>query len=229
MTTTTGDGVLALFHMDPAAIRCPYPLFDQIREEEAVRYVPEIECFLVTRYDDIVHVPEPADVLVDHADRSGAGPPAGGRVEALLDEAELAAKLKKLRGGTRVLLSADPPDRQRQRKLVNRAFTPPKVKSLEPRIREVAEGLVDRFVDRGEVELVHEFGVLLPLTIIAECLGVDDDELPKFKRWSDDFVAAIGNHDMSKEQLRALLLSQREFYDYFAGRSPSAGPSRATT
>ncbi|MGH9271323.1 MAG: cytochrome P450, partial [Ilumatobacteraceae bacterium] len=137
-------------------------------------------------------------------------------VAALLaDEPELAQRLKRMRGGVRVLLSADPPDHVRQRKLVNRAFTPPKVRALEPRIYEVAHQLVDDFADRGHAELVHDYGVLLPLTIIAECLGVADDELPKFKQWSDDFVAIIGNHDMDRDQLRALLLSQNEFFVYF--------------
>jgi cytochrome P450 len=134
----------------------------------------------------------------------------------LADEPELATKLKGQRGATRVLLSADPPDHVRQRKLVNRAFTPPKVAALEPRIREVADELVDGFVGAGRAELVHDFGVPLPLTIIAECLGVADDDLPQFKRWSDDFVAIIGNHAMSTDQLRSLLLSQNEFFDYFA-------------
>jgi cytochrome P450 len=92
------------------------------------------------------------------------------------------------------------------------------VKALEPRIREVANALVDSFIDRGEVELVTEFGVMLPLTIIAECLGVDDDDLPTFKHWSDDFVAAIGNHDMSKDQLKRLVKTQGEFFVYFAGK-----------
>ena len=59
-----------------------------------------------------------------------------------------------------------------------------------PGSREVAKQLVDGFAPRGRAELVHDYGVLLPLTIIAECLGVADDELPQFKRWSDDFVAA---------------------------------------
>jgi cytochrome P450 len=138
--------------------------------------------------------------------------------ELVTDDPALGTKLAGLRGGARVLLNADPPDHARQRKLVNRAFTPPKVKGLEPRIREVANQLVDAFAERGEVELVHEFGVLLPLTIIAECLGVADDELPKFKHWSDDFVAAIGNHDMSKEQFRSLLLSQMAFFEYMQGK-----------
>src|SRR5439155_13586606 len=55
----------------------------------------------------------------------------------------------------------------------------------------------------------------LPLTIIAECLGVADGDLPRFQQWSDDFVASIGNHDLTKEQFRSLVQSQHEFFEYF--------------
>ena len=209
--------VTRVFALEPHALRCPYPHYDRVREEQPVVYVPEIECWLVTRYADIVQVarnPQTFSSLMP------TGPVLARQqteaVHALLsDEPELAERLKRLRGGVRVLLSADPPDHVRQRKLVNRAFTPPKVKALEPRITEVANQLVDAFAPRGRAELVHEYGVLLPLTIIAECLGVPDADLPQFKQWSDDFVAVIGNHAMSRDQLRSLLLSQYEFYEYF--------------
>jgi len=209
--------VTRLFALDPEAIRCPYPYFDRVRDEEPVVFVPDIECWLVTRYADIVHVARDPQTF---SSIMPTGPVLARQqtdaVQSLLaDEPELAARLKRLRGGTRVLLSADPPDHVRQRKLVNRAFTPPRVKALEPRIAEVAHQLVDAFASRGRAELVHDYGVLLPLTIIAECLGVADDELPQFKRWSDDFVAVIGNHAMNRDQLRSLLLSQNEFYEYF--------------
>ena len=217
--STLGD-VKQLFALDPEQLKCPYPAFNRLREEHPVVFVPEIECFLVSRYDDIVHISR-------HPERFSSIMPTGPvlarqqgetLMALLADEPALAEKLQRLRGGTRVLLSADPPDHGRQRRLVNRAFTPPKTKALEPRIREVAHALVDAFAARGRAELVHEYGVLLPLTIIAECLGVADDDLPMFKRWSDDFVAAIGNHDMSKAQLRSLLLSQNEFFVYFSAK-----------
>lgn len=216
--TTPLEGVERLFRLDPDAVRCPHPLFEQVREEQPVVFVPEIDCYLVTRYDDIAAVNRNPAVF---SSVMPTGPVLARQQAATLqgllaDDPELGATLERLRGGVRVLLSADPPDHVRQRKLVNRAFTPPKVKALEPRIREVAHTLVDGFAGRGEAELVHEYGVLLPLTIIAECLGVADEDLPTFKRWSDDFVAAIGNHAMTPDQLRALLLSQFEFYEYFA-------------
>lgn len=215
-----GEVAASPFGLDPAALRCPYPFFDRVRDEQPVVYVPEIECWLVTKYADIVHVarhPEafssimPTGPILARQQQEAVG-------ALLADEPELAARLKRLRGGVRVLLSADPPDHVRQRKIVNRAFTPPKVRALEPRIYELANELVDSFIDSGHAELVHDYGVPLPLTIIAECLGVADDELPQFKRWSDDFVAVIGNHAMSRDQLRSLLLSQNEFFVYFGNK-----------
>jgi cytochrome P450 len=50
-----GD-VTTLFRLDPEALRCPYPLLDAVRDEHPVLFVPEIECWLVTRYADIVQV-----------------------------------------------------------------------------------------------------------------------------------------------------------------------------
>ena len=217
---TPASEIIPLFRLDADALRCPYPFFERLREEQPVVYVPEIECFLVTRHEDICHIAR-NPLLFSSIMPTG---PVVARQQAetlhalLADDAELAIKLKGLRGGVRVLLSADPPDHSRQRKLVNRAFTPPKVKALEPRIYEVANALIDDFIGAGEVELVKQFGVLLPLTIIAECLGVGDDDLPKFKHWSDDFVAAIGNHNMDQAQLKSLLLSQNDFFVYFQGK-----------
>ena len=212
-----GD-VTTLFRLDPEALRCPYPLLDAVRDEHPVLFVPEIECWLVTRYADIVQVARDPQTF---SSKMPTGPVLARQqleaVQALLaDEPELAGPLMRQGSQARVLLSADPPDHARQRRLINPAFTPPKVKALEPRIRQVADELVDRFAARGRAEIVHEFGVLLPLTIIAECLGVADDELPQFKTWSDNFVAVIGNHSMSRDELRSLLLARTEFYDYFS-------------
>ncbi len=210
--------VRAVFELDPVATRCPYPHFDAVREEQPVVFVPAIECWLVTRYADIVRV---ARDPVTFTSRMSIGPVAARQqrdaaVALLATDPALAPRLA--RPAPRVLISADPPDHVRQRKLVNRAFTPPKVRDLEPRIRELAEQFVDAFVTRGEAELVSEFAVLLPLTIIAEALGVADDDLPRFKQWSDDFVALIGNHAIGPDELRSIVRSQHELFDYFGHR-----------
>jgi len=117
-----------------------------------------------------------------------------------------------------VLASADPPVHVRQRKLVNGAFRPGRLRALEPMVRDVAHRLIDGFAPRGSVEFVEEFAVGLPMTIIALTLGVADDDLGTFKRWSDDMVMPVGNQHPSLDQVRGYLESHREFSAYFTAK-----------
>jgi cytochrome P450 len=98
---------------------------------------------------------------------------------------------------------------------VNRAFGPRRVAAMEDRMRAVANELVDAFVADGRVELVRQFAVGLPLTVIAEALGVPRDHLDHFKRWSDDYVVAIGNHKVTPGRLTEMMRSSSEFAAYF--------------
>jgi len=126
------------------------------------------------------------------------------------------------RGQAAVLLNADPPDHRRQRKLVNPAFRPDRLRSMEPAISETASRLLDDVVaqiqDSGQVDIVTKFAVGLPMTIIALALGVLGDDLATFKRWSDDIVMPVGNHSPSLDQVRGFIVSSNEFKEYFLGR-----------
>lgn len=91
--------------------------------------------------------------------------------------------------------STDPPDHTRLRKLVNRAFTIERVRTFEPRIRAIARGLVDALPDGEPLDLVERLTIPLPVTVIAELLGVEPSERAKFKRWSDDMVRSSQTRD----------------------------------
>jgi cytochrome P450 len=88
------------------------------------------------------------------------------------------------------LLFSDPPTHTRLRKLVSRAFTPKRIKDLEPKIREFTTTLLDRAIARGELELMSDVAVPLPVMVIAEMLGVPHDDYERFKEWSDRIVEA---------------------------------------
>jgi cytochrome P450 len=103
-----------------------------------------------------------------------------------------------------VLLSADPPVHDRTRSLLAKVFTPRRVAALEPGIREVADRLVDSFAGAGTAELVGGFAADLPLTVIADELGVPRRDLADFGRWSDDFMAALNPSASDAEQLRSV-------------------------
>jgi cytochrome P450 len=89
----------------------------------------------------------------------------------------------------RVVFS-DPPVHTRLRKLVSKAFTPRRIKDLEPRIREFTTMLLDRAVRKGEFEVMADLANPLPVMVIAEMLGVSHDDYEQFKQWSDLVIEA---------------------------------------
>jgi cytochrome P450 len=89
----------------------------------------------------------------------------------------------------RVVFS-DPPVHTRLRKLVSKAFTPRRIKDLEPRIREFTTMLLDRAVRKSGFEVMADLANPLPVMVIAEMLGVSHDDYEQFKQWSDLVVEA---------------------------------------
>lgn len=84
----------------------------------------------------------------------------------------------------RHLLEIDPPDHTRLRALVHKAFTPRMVESLRPRIHAIADTLLDEMGDHGEADLISAFAFPLPITVIAEMLGIPTADREQFRRWT---------------------------------------------
>jgi cytochrome P450 len=113
------------------------------------------------------------------------------------------------------LLTADHPVHTRNRKLVNLAFSAPRVNAIEADMRTKSIDLIEAFADRGECEFVEEFGVPLPVAMIAGQIGLDDDPA-RVKRWSDaavDRFSQMVDHDRKLECARSLV----EFQHYIKG------------
>ena len=216
-----------LIHREQSAIACPYPIFADLRSGGGVAWVESLGAWMITRYDDV------RAILRDTERFSSlfpTGPAAGGEalmkgIMQLMQEPEMQAVLGSTtmqRGRAAVLLNADPPEHRRQRRLVNPAFRPDRIRGMEPAIRATTERLLDDVCrdlrEAGTVEIVSRFAVGLPMTIIALALGVPDDDLATFKRWSDDLVMPVGNHNPSTEQVRGFVLSTKAFNEYFLAR-----------
>jgi cytochrome P450 len=87
------------------------------------------------------------------------------------------------------LLELEPPAHTRIRSLVNRAFVSRHIERLRPRITAFANALIDGFVARRTVDLLPAFAVPIPVTMIAELLGVPPDKAPDLLDWSHRMVA----------------------------------------
>ena len=226
-TNTASSRVDDLINREQSAIACPYPIFAELREHDGPIFHEHLGAWLVTKYDDVRMILRDTERF---SSRSPTGPQAAGtvlmeRFMELSQDPTMAPYLTSItagRGQAAVLLNADPPDHRRQRKLVNPAFRPDRLRSMEPAISETASRLLDDVVaqiqDSGQVDIVTKFAVGLPMTIIALALGVLGDDLATFKRWSDDIVMPVGNHSPSLDQVRGFIVSSNEFKEYFLGR-----------
>jgi cytochrome P450 len=95
-------------------------------------------------------------------------------------------------GGAPTILTADPPVHSRLRKLVSKAFTPRRVRELEPRVREITDDLLRQATDSSELEAMATLANPLPVIVIAELLGVSAADHAQFKQWSNDMISSFG-------------------------------------
>ncbi len=86
------------------------------------------------------------------------------------------------------LLTKDGEDHRRLRSLVTKAFTPRRISDMRPRIQAIADELIDKVKDQSQMDLVDSYAFPLPITVIAELLGIPVEDRQKFRAWSDVFV-----------------------------------------
>jgi cytochrome P450 PksS len=159
----------------------PFPFFSLLRASEPVyrTTLPDkTPLWLLSRYDDV------AALLRDERFTKN-------RRHALTKE-----QLRKLpwtppmfRPLERNMLDLDPPDHTRLRSLVHKAFTPSLVEQMRSRTQAIADELLDRIVWTGEMDLIKDFALPLPMTIITEILGVPRKDHDKFHKWSQAVVS----------------------------------------
>jgi len=193
---------------DPAAMQCPFPHYAQMRSEQPVMRIESVGMYLVTGHELVMQVLRDPATYSSLFGGASMPLPSGAR-EAM---AEVMAE-----GYPRVptMLTADMPEHTRYRRLVSKAFTPKVVAELEPVIRSITTRLIDSWIDTGRIEFVEQFGVPLPVEVIAHALNVPDSRLADFKRWSDDSIAGIGTN-ISLDERIAAERGVNEFQHYFA-------------
>ena len=100
---------------------------------------------------------------------------------------------------TRSMISVDPPDHTRLRRLVNKAFTPRVIARLEPRIRDLVDEMLDAAAARGRLEVIEDLAFPLPVTVIAELLGIPAADRERFRAWSRAVLAPAADATAARE------------------------------
>ncbi|GIH92996.1 cytochrome P450 [Planobispora siamensis] len=190
---------------NPEFVAHPYDVYDELRRERPVSFFEPTGQWLIARHADVNALLRDRRLgrsYLHVATHAEFGRP---------DDPEFQEPFwRVIRAG---MLDVEPPVHTRLRRLVSKAFTPRMVEALRPKIAEIAGGLVDRFVERGGGDLIAEVAEPLPVTVIAEMLGVPEADRHLLRPWSADICGMYELNPSIGAQHTAVRAAS-EFSDY---------------
>jgi cytochrome P450 family 142 subfamily A polypeptide 1 len=145
--------------------------FAWLRENEPVYWSEETDLWMITDFEHSSLVSKNQDLFTSE---KGVRPKED-TIIGLIDEGE--------------------PRHAALRKMINQGFTPRMVKQLEIKFREITREAIDSVAKQNECDFVDSIAVPLPIRLIAAMIGIRDEDRDRFHQWSDDLIAADGNHD----------------------------------
>lgn len=157
----------------PEYLADPYPFFDRIREETPVAYLPSLNLYLITRYDEIVQVFMDRETFAS-ANSTSPFTPICPEAKAIMDS-----------GCPRLptLSACDPPRHTKMRGAVAQCLTPRRWAASQPAVREYATNLVSRLVEKPVADLVMDFAYPLPAFAAFALLGFPAKDTDQLKDW----------------------------------------------
>lgn len=185
---------------DPDVHANPYPTYSRLRTTDPVHQSP-FGGLILTRYADIAQVLRDPRMSSDFRN-----------IELPFDVVQGPAQQLEERQPSMLFL--DPPDHDRLRNLVHKAFTARRIERLRSTISAVVDDLIARARERGRMDLVADFAYPLPVTIICDLLSVPVEDQEVFRKWSRDLVQTL-DPIVTQETMMQALASGDAFKDYF--------------
>ncbi|MCY4630293.1 MAG: cytochrome P450 [bacterium] len=190
---------------DPAFIDDPYPTLGRLREATPIFHNPRTGQWMLTRFDDVYETLRDRrlgrvyDHLYSHEELGQPGPDPRW---ASFNQHEKWS-----------LLSLEPPDHTRIRRLVSKVFTPRSVTALEPRIADLSRELAERCREMGTFDLLSDYAQLFSVAVVGEVLGIPRRDTHLLLDWSHAIVKMYEFTVPEELKVRAETAA-REFIDY---------------
>jgi cytochrome P450 len=166
----------------------PYPIYERLRAEEPVSWVERVGLWLVTRWDDVEEVDNTPEVFTGETEPSTLNRTFG-----------------------KNLLGSEGPYHERIRSIIEPAFRPGAVRPyIDEVITPTANELIDRFVDKGAVDLAHEFCEPLSVRTLKRVLGLGELEDDTLRRWFEDLATGAANFEGDQEKQAVADAASRE-------------------
>ena len=170
----------------------PYPVYRELRDRAPVHFSPEAGMHCISRHEDVTHVLKHPELFSSSAMNSVISDlgPLGPRFALALAGFLLRTRVNPFEMQRRgSLISMDPPRHDRLRRIVNRGFVPRRIASWESRARTLVVEALSGMRTGEPWDVVERLAIPLPVTIIAEMLGVEPERRQDFKRWSDAIIS----------------------------------------
>ena len=171
--------------ISPSFIENPYPTLDMLRQESPVHENSDGSVYL-TRYQDCLAVYRSRDMLSDKTEAFG----------------EKFGQCPLLEHHTTSLIFNDPPYHTVVRKLISGAFTPRKLREMEALIETIVDDLLDTIAEESTIDMVADFGTILPTEIISFMLGIPKEFRQKLRGYSISILGAL-DPVVSNERMHA--------------------------
>ncbi len=170
----------------------PYPAFARLREESPVHWHAPSRSWLVSRWQDAERVLRAPRSYSSYGFQNAY-------FERLRPELRAAAPTLELRGRSPTLITSDPPEHTRLRRLLQAGFLPKAIEDLRPRVEAIVDELLAEVEGQPEFDLVAAVAYPLPAIMIADILGVPREDRDLFKRVSSDVVTFMNRTNPNRE------------------------------
>jgi cytochrome P450 len=194
--------------LDPQLIRDPYPYYEELRAHRPVHYNERWRGWIVARYDDVFKGLHDERMLADTVTPYF-------QTRMSKEEREEFALTYEVLNSWSVFV--DPPKHTKLRRIFGRAFTPKAVQTM----RAIVEQFVDEFLSawegKGEVDMINDFGYLMPANVIATLIGAPRADLDRFHRWSHELNELLHGGVGTPSRMERAQTSIIEFKAYLQG------------
>src|SRR4051812_42961860 len=191
---------------DRAFLADPFPVFQQMRDDDPAHWSPHLKAWVLTRYDDVKRVCLDSERMSSDRLRPFFGS---------LPSAEGARMAELIRILTLWMVFRDPPVHTRLRRLASRVFHVRSMHALRPNIEALTQWLIDGIGAKREFDFIAEFAGPLPALVIMDMLGVPRQELARLKRLSDEMALFIGSARVAADKYQRAEAATHEMADLF--------------
>lgn len=175
--------------LDPRFFDSPLESYQHLRDYDGLYYDAKNNVYVAARHEDVFNFSRDSEL---YCNRFGVRPAIAGDMS---------------------IITLDGTEHLDKRRLINKGFTPRRVREMFPHIRELTNEIIDQIQDRESINFVEDFAIHVPLIIIAELMGLDPEQRAKMYAWSDAMMAGDGHVEADDPVLHQAALAAGEYME----------------